>query len=319
LEYNAIHVAMVVIKRRRKHRLAWLGPEAGFRITVTFGEKPAWGLLIFIALSLCRAAFYRLLVRRDMGAGFIAQRAGSADASPRFNSPMALAWRQQKGGILVWAIGMAWLGGIMGIGTPNVSEAISSTFAHMDTAWASAIVKLGNQEGFIAMLIYILGLMAGLSVFAITAVQRLRQEEKEHYAEMVLSRPVSRVKWMGSYLTVAFAGSVLILLALGLASGLGWSIAAGDFSHFLRVFSMSLSDLFRLDIIASPLAYAAARIGFRSHLDHIGRVHRHRMLGGRNRRMVSNAMVTFDKPITLYNDEISIAPLIFLTIIAATL
>ncbi len=320
MEYNAIHVAMVVIKSRRKHRLAWLGPEAGFRITVTFGEKPAWGLLIFIALSLCRAAFYRLLVRRDMGAGFIAQRAGSADASPRFNSPMALAWRQQKGGILVWAIGMAWLGGIMGIGTPNVSEAISSTFAHMDTAWASAIVKLGNQEGFIAMLIYILGLMAGLSVFAITAVQRLRQEEKEHYAEMVLSRPVSRVKWMGSYLTVAFAGSVLILLALGLASGLGWSIAAGDFSHFLRVLGMSLSKIPSVwTFIASPLAYAAAPIGFRSHLEHIGRVHLHRMLGGRNRRMVSKAMDTFDKPITLYNDEISIAPLILLTIIAATL
>jgi len=63
--------------------------------------------------------------------------------------------------------------------------------------------------------------MAGLSVFAITTVQSLRQEEKEHYAEMVLSRPVSRFKWMGSYLAVAFAGSALILFTLGLASGLG--------------------------------------------------------------------------------------------------
>jgi len=223
---------------------AWLAPEAWFRITIPFGENHAWKLLVFIVLSaLTMMLSYMLLVRRDMGAGLIAQKEGSADASPRFNSPMALAWRQQKGSILVWTIGMAWLGGIMGMGTPNISEAISSTFANMDTSWASAIVKLGNQEGFIAILIYILGLMGGLSVFAISTAQRLRQEEKEHYAEMVLSRPVSRVKWMGSYLTVAFAGSALILLTLGLASGLGWSIAAGEFNHFPRVLGMSLSKI----------------------------------------------------------------------------
>jgi ABC-2 type transport system permease protein len=223
---------------------AWLAPEAWFRITVPFGENHAWPLLVFIVFSaLPMMLSYMLLVRRDMGGGLIAQKEGLADASPRFNSPIALAWRQQKGGILVWAIGMAWLGGIMGMATPNISEAISSTFAQMNTSWASAIVKLGNQEAFIAILIYMLGLMGGLSVFAITKVQRLRQEEKGHYAEMVLSRPVSRGKWMGSYLMVAFAGSALILFALGLASGLGWSIAAGEFSHFPRVLGMSLSKI----------------------------------------------------------------------------
>lgn len=223
---------------------AWLAPEAWFRITVPFGQNHAWPLLVFIVLSAIPMMLsYMLLVRRDMGAGLIPQKEGSATTSPRFNSPIALAWRQQKGRILIWAIGMVWLGGTMGMGTPNISEAISSTFAHMNTSWASAIVELGNQEGFIAILIYILGLMGGLSVFAITMVQSLRQEEKEHYAEIVLSRPVSRIKWMGSYLVIAFAGSALILCVLGLASGLGWSIAAGEYSHFLRVLVMSLSKI----------------------------------------------------------------------------
>jgi len=44
-------------------------------------------------------------------------------------------------------------------------------------------------------------------------------------------------------LTVAFAGSALILLTLGFASGLGWSIVAGEFSHFPRVLGMSLSKI----------------------------------------------------------------------------
>jgi len=117
----------------------------------------------------------------------------------------------------------------------------SSTFGHMNALWASAIVKLGNQEAFIAILIYMLGLMGGLSIFAITAVQRLWREEKDHYTEMVLSRPVSRVKWMGSHMAVAFAGSVFVLFSLGTATGLGWSIVAGEFSHFPRVLAMSIS------------------------------------------------------------------------------
>lgn len=223
---------------------AWFAPEAWFRLTVPFGKNQVWPLLVFMILSALPIMLsYRLLVRRDLGTGLIVPKEGSAGAAPRFNSPLALAWRQQRGTILVWAIGMTWLGGMMGMGTPNISEAISSTFAHMDTAWASAIVKLGNQEGFMAILIYMLGLMGGLSVFAITAVQRLRQEEKEHYAELVLARPVSRRQWMGSYLVVSFAGSVLILLALGLASGLGWGITAGEFTHFPRVLGMSLSKI----------------------------------------------------------------------------
>lgn len=130
----------------------------------------------------------------------------------------------------------------MGVAAPNISEAISSTLAQMNT-WGTAIAKLGNQEAFIAILIYILGLMAGLSVFAITKVQSLRQEEKEHYAELILSKPVSRIKWMGSYLTVVFASNALILLVLGLSSELGWSIAAGEFSHLPRVLGMSLSKI----------------------------------------------------------------------------
>jgi ABC-2 type transport system permease protein len=48
---------------------------------------------------------------------------------------------------------------------------------------------------------------------------------------------------MGSYLMVALAGSTLILLTLGLASGLGWSIASGEFNLFPRVLGMSLSKI----------------------------------------------------------------------------
>jgi ABC-2 type transport system permease protein len=302
----------------------WLAPEAWFRITVPFGGNHAWPLLVFIVLSaLPMMISYMLLGRRDMGAGLFTQKDGAANASPRFNSPFALAWRQHKGSILIWAIGMAYLGGIMGAATPNISEAISSTLARMNT-WGAAVARLGNQQAFIAILIYILGLMGGLSVFAITKVQSLRREEKEHFAEMVLSRPVSRVKWMGSYLAAIFAGSALILLVLGLASGLGWSAAVGEFGQFPRVLAMSLSKIPSvwtiigiaallygwLPRIASVLNWLILGVFiFIEMLWEVG------MVGWSALQWTPFAYAHYSIPI----NELSIAPLVMLTVIAMTL
>ncbi|GMA08345.1 tetronasin ABC transporter integral membrane protein [Tetragenococcus halophilus subsp. flandriensis] len=221
----------------------WFAPEAWFRLTVPFGENDFWPIFFFILLSVLPMVLsYGFLRRRDLGTGLIPQREGSEKASLKLNSTMAFAWRQNKFNLILWVISMAYLGGMMGLATPNISEAISATLAQMNT-WGEAVAKLGNQEAFISILIYILGLMAGLSVFAITTIQKLRQEETKHYADIILSRPVSRFKWLGSYLTVAFVGSTLILLALGFAAGLGWAIVSGEFSYLPRVLGMTLSKI----------------------------------------------------------------------------
>ncbi|MGB4607267.1 MAG: hypothetical protein WBI62_02125 [Sedimentibacter sp.] len=138
----------------------------------------------------------------------------------------------------------------MGIATPNISESISPMLTEM-SSWAATMQKLGNQEGFVAALIYILGLMAGLSVYAISGVLYLKEQEKEHYVELVLSRAVSRRRWMASYLSVVFIGSALILLSLGISTGLGWSMTAGDFRYLIRVLGMSLSKLPSVWVLAS--------------------------------------------------------------------
>lgn len=98
---------------------------------------------------------------------------------------------------------------------------------------------------------------------------------------------------MGSYFAVAFDGSVLILLALGLASGLEWSIVAGEFSHFPRVIGMSLS---KIPSVWTIIGISALLYGWLPRIGSIlnwltGRVDLYRdVLGGWNRRMVRNAM-----------------------------
>lgn len=190
-------------------------PESWFRLTVPFGENNFWPLVVFTVLPAIPIGLsYIMLSRRDLGAGLFQSRSGSAEAAPGLSSPLGLAWRQRKNTIMSWTIGMIFIGGSLGIITPNIAETISSMLVEMST-WAATMARLGNREGFIAVSIYMLGLMAGTSVYGIMSVLRLKKEETEHFAEMVMARPVSRTRWMGSYLIMAFAGSVVILLPLG--------------------------------------------------------------------------------------------------------
>ena len=221
----------------------WFVPQSWFRLTVPFGENNFIPLIAFAVLSAIPAGLsYVVLSRRDLGAGLLYARPGPAEASSGLSSPLGLAWRQHKSTVMSWALGMIFIGSSLGIITPNIAETISSMLVEMST-WAATMARLGNREGFIAVSIYLLGLMTGTSIYGIMTVLKLKKEETERFAEIILVRPVSRTRWMSSYLIMAFAGSVVILFALGMAAGLGWSLASGDMALLPRTMIMSLSKI----------------------------------------------------------------------------
>lgn len=222
---------------------AWFTPMGWYRITQPFAGNHGWALLILVIFSAIPvAAAYALSARRDLGSGLLKSRLGPAEAASRLRSPLALAWRLHKGSVIGWTVGAAFIGMSIGAGVPNVAEGISDMLSNMGAYdW---LVKLGNREAFMAVSIYMLSLMTGMLVYAIATVLRLRKEETENLAEPLLARPVSRMRWMGSHLIIAFAGSAFLLLVLGLAAGLGWGLAIGDVSSVLpRVLGMSISKI----------------------------------------------------------------------------
>lgn len=220
----------------------WLAPEAWFRITSPFGENNFSTLLVFTVLSIIPVMFaYYILDNRDLGSGVFKEKLGLED-SLRLKSPLALTWRQHKKTIIVWCLGMVFIGGAVGFIAPNISESISEMLVNMST-WAETMSKMGNREGFISVTIYILGLMAGTSVYGISVVLNLKREESEHFAEFLLAYPVSRLKLMSSYLVMAYAGSAIILLVLGTAVGLGWGYASKDMWLVSKTLVMSLTKI----------------------------------------------------------------------------
>ena len=71
------------------------------------------------------------------------------------------------------------------------------------------------------------------AVYTVQAALRLRGEESGERAEPVLAASVGRIRWAWSHLVFAVAGPVVLLLLVGLTTGLVYGAHTGDMGQAL--------------------------------------------------------------------------------------
>jgi len=223
--------------------LRWVTPMAWQRVTRPFAGDQAVSLLYFAAVAAVPAVIaYVLSARRDLGAGVLAARSGSPEAPPSLASPLALAWRLQQGSFFGWLVGTVLYIVVFAAISPVLSDAggMSDWLASLGgTSWTTAA---GLGYVFISVGIYLMSLI--VAIYAMNTVLRLQKEESEGRTEMLLDKQVGRIRWMGSHLIVAALGSAALLLAMGIAGGLAYGLAAGDLgSGFWPIFGMCASKI----------------------------------------------------------------------------
>ncbi|MFO7169976.1 MAG: hypothetical protein DIU80_018290 [Chloroflexota bacterium] len=207
---------------------AWLSPLSWYRVTRPFAGDDGRAMLVLAALSAAPIGVaYVVAARRDLGGGLWQERPGPATAAPGLRSPLALAWRLQRGLTIGWAIALGLVSAAAGAIVPSVSSDIGTMLSTLwPERWVRFVEAVGSQEAFLAVSLYILLIL--VSGYGISAVLRLRDEEQVQRAELLLARPVSRSQWMASHVLIGAAGAAGILLAVGLGAGLGWGLAVGD-------------------------------------------------------------------------------------------
>ncbi|MFP3714466.1 ABC transporter permease [Puerhibacterium sp. TATVAM-FAB25] len=195
---------------RHGSALSWLSPIGWVQQTRVFVDLRWW------PLGLCVAATVGLLVvaavlagRRDHGGGLVAARRGRADAAASLRGPLAVAWRQQRGGLLWTTLGLGamWFatGGVLS-SLPDMMETLA------DNPLYAAILGEGD---LVRAFLWVIGLYAalGAAAYAVAASLRARAEEQAGRAEYVLATAVSRARWLGAHLAVATVGGVVVLLS----------------------------------------------------------------------------------------------------------
>ncbi|WP_142245518.1 ABC transporter permease [Mycobacterium sp. IS-836] len=206
--------------------LSWLSP-LGWSLQVRpYAGERWWVLLLHLATAaVLTVVAYRLLAGRDVGAGLVAERAGPGRAAPVLGNVFGLAWRLDRGALVLWTVGLCLYGLVMGSVVHGIGDQLGDSTVARDI-----VARMGGtsvlEEAFIAVAFAMLGMAA--SAFAVSLTLRLHQEESAQRAETTLAGAVSRTRWLASHLIAALAGSAFAMLACGVVAGLVYGTAAGD-------------------------------------------------------------------------------------------
>ncbi|HUA28395.1 MAG TPA: ABC transporter permease [Streptosporangiaceae bacterium] len=206
--------------------LLWLSP-LGWASQVRAYAGDSWPVLALPAAAavVVAGAAGVVAARRDLGAGLMPPRPGPPRAARSLRSPLALAWRLQRVGLVGWAGAALAYGAALGSIARHIGSMLGS-----GAGVSHAITRLGGQSGltdaYLAAMMSIFGLVA--AAYAVSVVLRLRSEETAQQAEPVLATSVTRLAWAGSPLIIAVIGSAVVLAAAGLGTGLAFGLSGGD-------------------------------------------------------------------------------------------
>lgn len=222
---------------------AWLSPMAWHRLTQPFYTDKVLPLIFMVVLvAIPVTGAYVLSARRDLGEGILPERSGKDQAATGFRSPFDLAWRLQKSSAIGILIGMILIGGVVGGMAQSVSETEGIGDLIGDIGGMNWMREVGNRNAFLSIFIYILTMV--IAVYGMMSTLRLQKEEFDSHAEMILAKPVSRIKWMSSYLLVSILSVTCMMLALGFSSGIVFGVTSSDFGKsFQTVFLMCLTKI----------------------------------------------------------------------------
>lgn len=184
--------------------LSWLSP-LGWSLQVRpYAGDRWWVLLLHLSTTvLLTTLAYRLLAGRDVGVGLIAERPGPSQATPLPRNAFGLAWRLDRGALVVWTVGLCLYGLLIGSIVHGIGDELAGAAAR------DVVVRIGGtkilEQAFIAAAFSMLGMMA--AAIAVSLTLRLHQEETGQHTETLLRGSVSRSRWLTGHLVLAPAGS----------------------------------------------------------------------------------------------------------------
>lgn len=202
---------------------SWLSPIGWGQQTLAFTENRIWPVLLLLALAVAAGGTaFAVHARRDLGASLLPERDGRAIARRSLRSLLGLDWRLHWPSVLGWAVGAA----LLGVATGALASAADDLVAG-NAQVLTVLEQLSPSGGvdtaglFIETVMIMIGMLAAAA--GIQAVLRLRGEEAEGRAELVLAAPVGRVRWLGDSLIVGAVATSSVAAAAGLAAALGFA------------------------------------------------------------------------------------------------
>lgn len=209
--------------------VSWLSPYGWGQQVRPYHEDNWWvGGLYAASVAVLVTVAFVLASRRDVGLGMVAPRPGPPRAPSALLSPFGLAWRLQRGVLLVWFAGTAVFGAVLGSIGDDIDDYVADNATMRQTL--EALLPGGEVVDLYHVLAMgLLGLAAG--GYVVQALLRMRAEEVSGRVEPVLATATGRHRWLASHAAIAGAGTTLVLVGAGLAGGVSHAVAAGSWDR----------------------------------------------------------------------------------------
>jgi ABC-2 type transport system permease protein len=217
--------------------LSWLSPMGWAQKARPYAGEQAWALLLCVGLAAGLVWSARALaVRRDFGAGLVADKPGPPIASPGLSSPLGLAVRLHRAASGWWAFSALTLGLVYGSLADSIDDFVGDNEALEDMLASVGAASL--TDSYLSTSLLIMAVTAAGS--AIQIALRLRSEETAHRMEAILATGTSRLAWAGSHLVSAMAAGALTMLSGGLGLGLGYAVTGGGAGQITRLLGAAM-------------------------------------------------------------------------------
>jgi ABC-2 type transport system permease protein len=184
-----------------------------------------------------------LRTRRDLGGALLVTDAAREPHLRLLTSPVAFAWRSNRAVLVAWSFGLAILAGVEGALVTTMIDWLAK-----DQDYQRLFEQLGYDQalttkGFVAVLAQMFTL--AIVLYVVWRLGAARTEEETGRAEAMLSRPVSRLRWLGGHAALAALGGVALLALTGAAFWLGCVASGSD--------DVSLSESMRATLNGLPV------------------------------------------------------------------
>ena len=232
---------------------SWLSPIGWGQAMRAYSGEIWWPALLSVAFALVIAyAAFRVLDHRDVGAGVLPSRPGPSRGS--LGSAYGLAWRLQRGTVMGWAGGMFLMGIAYGSIGKDVGDLLGDSDFSKDVFAQGGGDLVSSFYSTTAMMLALIG-----SSFAISSALRLRSEETSGRVEPLLSTALTRRTWALSHAAVTLLGSIVVVAAAGVGTGLTYGLIIGDGS---QVWRLTLAALIHVPAVMILAGATYALVGF---------------------------------------------------------
>lgn len=195
--------------------LRWLSPFGWLENLGAFQHRsPIWSLaLVLVPLALAVMA-WRMQEHRDIGVAMWTRSDRATARSALLGSAWGFSWRQRRSTILVWSLGLAGVGLVIGY----LTNALVA-FTRSDPNYVKLLDRWGFEsmitpKGFVGEVGSLMAL--ALSFFVVVMLAMLASDDLQGRLDLPLANGTSRLEWMTTALVTTVFGTAIAAVVCGL-------------------------------------------------------------------------------------------------------